>query len=47
MSNKVLFVDDDVNILSSFKRQLRSKFDVETAESGRKGLEILKSGTPR
>ncbi|MDY6967569.1 MAG: HD domain-containing phosphohydrolase [Spirochaetota bacterium] len=46
MSNKVLFVDDDVNILSSFKRQLRSKFDVETAESGRKGLEILKNNGP-
>ena len=46
MNNKVLFVDDDVNILSSFKRQLRGKYDLETAESGSRGIELLKQSGP-
>ncbi|MCU0560755.1 MAG: SpoIIE family protein phosphatase [Desulfobacterales bacterium] len=46
MSNRVLLVDDDPNILAAFKRQLRKKADIETAASGAAGLEILKGGGP-
>ncbi len=46
MSDRVLLVDDDPNILAAFKRQLRKKADLQTALSGAAGLEILKSGGP-
>ena len=41
---KILFVDDEPNILSSLKRMLRSmrkEFDLQFAESGQEALEIL------
>ena len=41
--SRVLFVDDDVNILSAFKRQLRRQYEVHTAPGGKEGLELLKS----
>ena len=31
MNNKVMCVDDDQNILSGYKRQLRKDFEIETA----------------
>jgi len=40
-NRKVLCVDDDVNLLSGLRRQLRRKFDLHTASSGREALEIL------
>ena len=40
---KVLFVDDDPNILKSFQRQLRSKFQIEIAIGAQAGLDTLKS----
>lgn len=43
---KVLFVDDEPNVLSGLKRQLRTTFDVYTAESGFQGLEILQEKGP-
>ena len=43
MSNKVLFVDDEPNVLQSIRRQLRKKFDVDTAEGGEEALQMLKS----
>lgn len=46
MSNRVLLVDDDPNILAALQRQLRKKADIQTAPSGAAGLEILKSGDP-
>ena len=46
MSEKILFVDDEVQILDSMKRQLRKRFTIETAESGKKALEILKTNGP-
>lgn len=46
MNRKVLFVDDDPNILSAFKRQLRKLFEVETAESGDEGLKLISSRGP-
>ena len=42
MSEKILFVDDDVNILSSFERQFHGQYEVTTAESGKAALDILR-----
>jgi response regulator RpfG family c-di-GMP phosphodiesterase len=38
---RILFVDDEPNILAGYKRQLRSFFDVEIASSGKEGLELM------
>ena len=45
-SEKILFVDDEQNILTSFKRQFRKLYSVETAQSGQKGLETIASDGP-
>ncbi len=39
MNRKVLFVDDDVNLLESFSRQLRKKAEVTIAEGAKAGIE--------
>jgi response regulator RpfG family c-di-GMP phosphodiesterase len=39
MNRKVLLVDDDVNLLESFRRQLRKKAEVVTAEGAKAGIE--------
>lgn len=41
MVAKVLFVDDDINILEGFRRQLRNTLAMETAPGGKEGLEVL------
>ncbi|MDY6932836.1 MAG: response regulator [Spirochaetota bacterium] len=46
MDEKILFVDDDANILSSFKRQLRNKYNLVTAESGIQGIAALTEDGP-
>lgn len=46
MHTKVLLVDDDKNLLSSFKRQLRKKVNLVTSDSGEKGIKILKEQGP-
>ena len=46
MTEKILFVDDEENILHSIKRELRKRFDIHTAGSGAEALEILKSQGP-
>ena len=46
MENRILFVDDDSNILDGYKRQLRKNFSIETAEGGEKGLEAVKNNGP-
>ena len=46
MTDKVLFVDDDPQILSAFKRGLRKRFDLKTAEGGAAGLETLNEDGP-
>ncbi len=46
MNNKVLFVDDDGNVLASFKRNLGGSFDLATASSGTQGLEVLRTQGP-
>jgi response regulator RpfG family c-di-GMP phosphodiesterase len=46
MNRKILFVDDDVNILSGFERILRKKFQLVTAVSGEAGLQEVKNNGP-
>lgn len=46
MTDKILFVDDEIEILESMKRQLRRRYTVVTAESGKEALEILKNDGP-
>jgi len=45
VNKKILFVDDDINMLNAYKRGFRNKFNVYTASGGEEGLEsILKQG---
>jgi len=46
MSEYILCVDDDENILKGFRRQLRGQFELETATSGQEGLELFKRKGP-
>ncbi|RLJ16732.1 hypothetical protein DJ031_14710 [bacterium endosymbiont of Escarpia laminata] len=46
MSEKILFVDDEPNILNAYQRQLRNRFQLTTALSGREGLEIIQKEGP-
>ncbi len=46
MSDRVLLVDDDPNLLASFQRRLRKQADLTTAESGAAGLEQIQTGGP-
>lgn len=39
---KILYLDDEVNNLNSFKAAFRRDYDITTAESAKEGLEILK-----
>lgn len=43
---RVLFVDDEQNVLESYRRMLRSKFQVTTALGGAAGLEKLEQEGP-
>ncbi len=43
---KVLLVDDDRNLLSSFKRQFHKQINLVTAASGGDGLQALMGGGP-
>jgi response regulator RpfG family c-di-GMP phosphodiesterase len=46
MKEKILFVDDDANILDAFKRQLRYEYDVEVAYTGMEGLVLIETNGP-
>ncbi len=46
MTEKILLVDDEPNVLQSMQRQLRKRFKVMTAESGDEALAVLKSKGP-
>lgn len=46
MSNRILFVDDEPNVLEGIKRQLRKKFQVAVANSGEEALEKIKEAGP-
>lgn len=43
MNRKILFVDDDPNILQGYKRALRKDFDIFVAEGGQEGLLLLQT----
>lgn len=46
MSNKILLVDDEANVLSALKRALfDSAFEIESVTSGEKALEIMQEQT--
>ncbi|WP_028580045.1 HD domain-containing phosphohydrolase [Desulfogranum japonicum] len=46
MEEKILFVDDDPNILHAIKRQLRKRFPLEIATGPKEALQILKEKGP-
>lgn len=46
VTNKVLFVDDEPNILEGIRRQLRKHMQIDTANSGEEGLAMLASNGP-
>jgi response regulator RpfG family c-di-GMP phosphodiesterase len=46
MNQRILFVDDEKNILMAFRRQLRTQFEVKAANSGREALHILTTDEP-
>ncbi len=41
MTDKILCVDDDVNLLAGIQRNLRKQFRLDTAPGGAEGLELL------
>jgi len=47
VNNKILFVDDDLNILSSYKRSFRLKYDVHTAPSPTEALQMIKENAQK
>ena len=46
MLNRVLFVDDDPQLLAAFGRAYRKRFDFHTAQSGDQGLEMIRTSPP-
>jgi response regulator RpfG family c-di-GMP phosphodiesterase len=46
MIGRILFVDDDPNILMAYKRQFRKQFNMDTAEGGDQALEMISSDEP-
>ncbi|MCI0535464.1 MAG: response regulator [Verrucomicrobiales bacterium] len=46
MSTKILFVDDDANILAAFQRNLRKQFPVDIAVGGEQGLSVIGAQGP-
>ena len=46
MLHRVLFVDDDPQLLAAFGRAFRKRFDLHTAQSGDQGIELIRSGAP-
>ncbi len=46
MRDKVLLVDDDPNILSAYTRNLRKRFQIDTAPGGAEALELMRTSGP-
>lgn len=46
IGTKILFVDDDPNILSAYKRSLHKRYQITTCLSGQEGLERLAEAGP-
>ena len=45
MNNKILLVDDEINILNSFKRILRNRFPFDVAQSGDEALALIEKNS--
>ena len=46
MTERILCVDDEPNVLQAFRRQLRKDFDIVTALGGQEGLDAISSEGP-
>lgn len=46
MNKRILFVDDEENVLHAYKRSLRHHFEVFTADSGNEAIKLVKSEGP-
>ncbi len=46
MKDRVLFVDDEPNVLDGIRRQLRNRIELETATSASAGLDLIKQQGP-
>jgi len=46
MAEKILFVDDDNNLLDSYRRQLMRQFPISTAQGGQEALELIDKSGP-
>jgi diguanylate cyclase (GGDEF)-like protein len=46
MPEKILIVDDEINILQAIKRQLRGKFDIDLAQGGEEALALINDNGP-
>ena len=46
MKDRVLFVDDEPNVLDGIRRQLRNRVELETATSAAAGLDLIKHAGP-
>ena len=46
MSNKILFVDDEPNVLAGYERNLRKQFSIDTALGGEPGLAMINGQGP-
>lgn len=46
MNKKVLLVDDDPNVLSGYQRNLRNRFQLDTAQGGEEALAKIQAGGP-
>ena len=46
MADKILFVDDEPNLLAGIQRQMRKHFAIDTALGGEAGLEAIRSRGP-
>jgi response regulator RpfG family c-di-GMP phosphodiesterase len=45
MKNRVLLVDDEINILNSYRRNLRGLLDFDVADSGQQALQLMAKHT--
>jgi response regulator RpfG family c-di-GMP phosphodiesterase len=46
ITNRILLVDDDANILAGYERSLRRKFQIATAENGDRALALIEEQGP-
>lgn len=44
--DKVLFVDDEINVLNAYRRALRKRFSLDVAEGGAKALQMIATQGP-